>query len=117
MSNCSRLIVLSILRGLLAKGDQYLTIFIWKDNIDQYLLDTQRRTHSYLSTLLHSSTGIATCSTISSPNPSSAGMCIGVFESRRMRWMPRSDKICPPSPMARKIRPVRACEPSRARSS
>ena len=35
--------------------------------------------------LLHSSTGIATCSTISSPNPSNAGMCIGVFDSSRIR--------------------------------
>jgi hypothetical protein len=36
-------------------------------------------------TRLHSSTGIATCSTISRPNPSSAGMCIGVFDRSRMR--------------------------------
>ena len=61
--------------------------------------------------------GIATCSTISSPKPSSAGMCMGVFDSRRMRRMPRSDRICPPSPIARRIRPLRACDPSRARSS
>ena len=42
---------------------------------------------------------------------------MGVFDSRRMRWIPRSDKIWPPSPMALRMRPLRACEPSRARSS
>ena len=47
-------------------------------------------------------------STISRPKPSRAGMCMGVFESRRMRWMPRSERIWPPRPMARRMRPVRA---------
>ena len=27
-------------------------------------------------------------------------MCMEVFDSRRMRWMPRSERIWPPSPMA-----------------
>lgn len=35
--------------------------------------------------LAHSSTGMRTCSTISSPKPSSAGICMGVFDSKRMR--------------------------------
>ena len=41
---------------------------------------------------------------------------MGVFESSRMRWIPRSERIWPPRPMARRMRPVRACEPSRVRS-
>ena len=41
-------------------------------------------------------------------------MCMGVFDSRPMRWMPMSERIWPPSPIAHRLRPVRACEPSRA---
>ena len=38
-------------------------------------------------------------------------------EEQRMRWMPRSERIWPPRPMARRMRPERSWEPSRARSS
>lgn len=48
----------------------------------------------------HSSAGIATRSAIRSPKPASAGMCIGIFESSRIRWIPKSDRIWPPSPVA-----------------
>jgi len=46
--------------------------------------------------LAHYSSGIGTCSTISRPNPSKAGMCMGVFDSKRMRRMPKSERIWPP---------------------
>ncbi len=58
-----------------------------------------------------------TCSTISIPNPCSAGTCVGVFVSSRILRIPRSERICPPNPTCRSVRCALSSHPSRDRCS
>jgi len=94
-SDCSKLTTFAIRNLLIAEGELFA-------NVAQSILPDGAQPQ------LCYSSGILTCSTISSPKPSNAGICMGVFESSRMRRIPRSERIWPPSPIARRMRPLRA---------